>query len=104
MKRYTDSHEWIDEEGRVGISDFAANELGEIVHMDLPAIGTHLKAGQEAAVLETTKSACDLYAPASGEVIATNPSGKEWLYQIKIKDPSELDQLLDEEAYLKMVN
>lgn len=119
MIKYTNSHEWIQLEediGTVGITIYAQKELGGIVFAGLPSIGKILSMGQEAAILESTKAAADIYSPVSGEVIAVNPelTGSPqlinafaedlgWLFKIKLQDPKELDNLLSKESYLKMI-
>lgn len=112
LLKFADSHEWIKVEGDigvVGISAHARKELGEIIFIQLPQIGAKLQLGEEAAVLESTKAAADIYAPVSGEVtevnpdyqkINTSPEEEGWLFKIKISSPSELDNLLDREQYL----
>lgn len=115
MMRFTQSHEWIRVEGDtgiVGVSDHAQHELGEIVFVELPEINKTVKAGQEAAVLESTKAAADVYAPVSGIIVAVNdvlthssgkvnesPEKEGWLFKMKINDPKELDRLMDEKTY-----
>jgi glycine cleavage system H protein len=114
--RFTESHEWIrveDGVGTVGITCFAQKELGEIVHIELPAIGKSVKAGQEIAVLESTKAAADIYAPVSGEVVSVNQRSSQeinqaaetegWLFKIRIADPEELERLLSVEQYKEFV-
>lgn len=117
--RFTDSHEWIAVEegvGTVGITSHAQNELGEVVYVELPSLGKHVRAGEEIAVLESTKAAADVYSPVTGEIIAINqnlggspdslnrsPEGEGWLFKIKILHPEELSLLLDSEKYLEMI-
>ncbi len=117
--KFTDSHEWIQVAhgvGTVGITDQAQRELGEVVHVELPATGKHVQAGQEIAVLESTKAAADIYAPVSGEIVEINQklidfvhhintsAEKEgWLFKIKIADHKELETLLTRDEYLQMV-
>ena len=105
--KFTQSHEWIEVEGdigTVGITDHARKELGEIVFVELPKIGQKLKAGEEAAVLESTKAAADLYAPVTGEVVEVNDDSKgNWLFKIRLSSPSELDTLLDEVQYHSLI-
>ena len=117
MKKYTTSHEWIEMQenlGLVGVSDYAQNELGDIVYIELPEVGTQVKAGQEAVVLESTKAAADVYAPISGEIIEVNKElqetpelinsdaeGKGWLFKIQPQEEGELEKLMDKETYLK---
>ena len=113
--RYTKDHEYIRLEGEigiVGISDYAQSQLGDVVFVELPTVGAKLEQGGEVAVVESVKAASEIFAPASGEVIAINatldnePSlinedatGKGWLFQLKLSDPSELESLMDEAAY-----
>lgn len=101
--KFTDSHEWVEVEngiGTVGITEHARNELGEIAFVELPKVGEFLKAGQEAAVIESTKAAADIYSPVSGEVVEVNEdSQSKWLFKIKLSSISELDSLLTKEQY-----
>lgn len=113
--QFTDSHEWIRVEGKtgtVGITEHAREELGEIVYIDLPKVGQHLDRLKEAAVLESTKAAADVYCPVSGTVVEVNdplmtintsPESEGWLFKIKIENPDELDTLMDRAEYLKLV-
>ena len=114
--KYASSHEWarLEEDGTVtvGISDHAQDALGDVVYVETPEVGTTLSAGEEAGVVESVKAASDIYAPISGEVIAVNdaledepetvnssPYDDGWFFKIKPSDESELDKLLDAEAY-----
>lgn len=113
--RYTRDHEYIRVEGdtgTVGITDFAQNQLGDVVFVDLPATGKTVAKGAEAAVVESVKAASEVYAPVSGEVIAVNseleaapgtvnedPSGKGWFIKLKLSDASELAGLMSEDEY-----
>jgi glycine cleavage system H protein len=113
--RYTKDHEYVRLEGEigiVGISDYAQSQLGDVVFVELPTVGAKLEQGGEVAVVESVKAASEIFAPASGEVIAINatldnePSlinedatGKGWLFRLKLSDPSELESLMDEAAY-----
>lgn len=114
--KYTKSHEWVSVDGSglatVGISDYAQGALGDVVFVDLPAVGSVAKATGEIAVVESVKAASDIYSPVSGEVVEVNtalqgspdlinssPLGEGWLYRLKLSDPAELDGLLDETAY-----
>lgn len=117
--RFTQSHEWVGEQGDdvvVGITEYARRELGEVVYVELPAVGSVVSAGQEVAVLESTKAAADVYAPVSGEIVEintvlrdfvnhinTSAQGAGWLFKIRMKDPTELNALLSEKAYLALV-
>jgi glycine cleavage system H protein len=112
---YTDEHEWISVEGdsaTVGITDFAQGQLGDIVFVELPEAGRQVTKGGDAAVVESVKAASDVYAPVSGEVIEANqalsddpslvntaPEGDGWFFKLRLSDPSELDGLMDAEAY-----
>ena len=113
--KYAASHEWARLDGdvvTVGITDHAQDALGDLVFVELPTVGDVVSAGQEAGVVESVKAASDIYAPVSGEIIAINealvdapeivntePYAGGWLYQIKISDAAELDELLSAEAY-----
>lgn len=120
MSRYfTDEHEWIDVEGEiatVGITDYAQEQLGDIVFVELPAEGANFAKGDDAAVVESVKAASDVYAPLSGEVVEANtaledepalvnsdPEEDGWFFKMRIVDASELDGLMDEGAYKKFV-
>lgn len=120
MSRYfTDEHEWIDVEGEiatVGITDYAQEQLGDIVFVELPAEGATFAKGDDAAVVESVKAASDVYAPLSGEVVEANtaledepalvnsdPEEDGWFFRMRIADTSELDGLMDEGAYKKFV-
>ena len=112
---YTEEHEWIRVEGdtaTVGITDFAQGQLGDVVFVEIPEAGRQVSKGGEAAVVESVKAASDVYAPVSGEVIEgnqavvdepslvnTDPEGEGWFFRLRLSDPSELDGLLDAEAY-----
>lgn len=113
--RYNTSHEWIRLEGdiaTVGISDHAQAELTDVVFVEPPAVGRLVDAGDPAAVVESVKAASDIYAPCAGEVVETNPEvesdpslvntdpyGRGWIFKLKLRDPAELDALLDATAY-----
>lgn len=119
--KYMTSHEWVRDEGegvfRVGITDHAQELLGDMVFVDLPAIGLEVSAGEECAVAESVKAASDIYSPISGEVIAINealthapelvnsdPYDTGWLFLLQASDPVELDSLLDAEGYLSSID
>jgi len=113
--RYTKDHEYIRVEGdtgTVGITDYAQSQLGDVVFVELPAIGKVLTKGAEAAVVESVKAASEIYAPVAGEVVAINDvlgeepgkvnedaTGDGWFLRIKVSDPAELETLMDEAAY-----
>jgi glycine cleavage system H protein len=121
MTRYfTQDHEWIDVEGSnatVGITDYAQSQLGDIVFAEVPATGTVLKKGGDAAVVESVKAASDVYAPVSGTVSQGNdaldsdpalansdPEGAGWFFKLTLEDASELDGLMDAAAYQAFVD
>ena len=113
--KYTKEHEWIRIDGdtaTIGISDYAQEQLGEIVFVELPETGKQLEKGSEAAVIESVKAASEVYAPASGEVTEPNAdldaepgkvnddaTGEGWLYKMKISDAGELGDLMNEDEY-----
>lgn len=117
--RYTKEHEWARVEGdvaTVGISDYAQEQLGDVVYIELPEVGSTVKRSTEAAVVESVKAASEIYAPLSGEVIAANEAladdpeivngdalGNGWLYKVKFSDASEIEKLMDESAYAAYV-
>jgi glycine cleavage system H protein len=112
---YTPEHEWIRLDGdtaTVGITDFAQGQLGDIVFVELPDAGKQVSKGGEAAVVESVKAASDVYAPVSGEVteanqalsddpslVNTDPEGEGWFFRLRLSDTSELDGLMDADAY-----
>ena len=113
--RYLDTHEWArraNDTVRVGISDFAQDELGDVVFVELPNVGDTVSAGEAFGVVESIKAVSDIYAPISGEVTATNddlveqpelvnesPFGDGWMIEIEVTDPDEFDELLSPDAY-----
>ncbi len=114
--KYTKSHEWVRVEAEniavVGITDHAQQELTDIVYVETPSVDDEVKAGDACAVVESVKAASDIYAPVSGEVIAINENladqpelvnqdafGNGWLFQVRMTDPVELEELLSAEAY-----
>lgn len=115
MMKFTETHEWIQVShgvGTVGITDLAQQELGAVVYLELPAVGKKVKAGQEVAVLESTKAAADIYSPVSGEIVEINQrlhdfihdineraESDGWLFKIKLSCENELDNLLSEDEY-----
>ncbi|MBT5705202.1 MAG: glycine cleavage system protein GcvH [Verrucomicrobia bacterium] len=118
--RYAKSHEWIRVEGNVatiGISDHAQEELTELVFIELPEVGRELSQGEACAVVESVKTASDIYSPLSGKVIEANepvaensgivnedPYGKGWLFKLELSDASEIDGLLMAESYLEQIS
>ena len=113
--KYSKEHEWIGVEGdvgTVGISQYAQEQLGDVVFVDVPQAGRKVAKGESVAVVESVKAASDIYAPASGEVIEANaalaetpgdvnvePMGKGWFFKMKLAEKSELDGLMDQAAY-----
>ncbi|SEH14400.1 glycine cleavage system H protein [Natronorubrum sediminis] len=118
-RQYLESHEWAHEEDgtvRIGISDFAQDELGDVVFVELPDEGDDLEQGDEFGVIESIKAVSDLYAPVSGEVTAVNedlfnapelvnddPFGDGWMLEIDADDTSELDDLLSADEYEEQI-
>jgi glycine cleavage system H protein len=117
--KYAKSHEWVRVTGdsaAIGITDHAQHELTDVVFVELPAVGRKVKAGESCAVVESVKTASDIYAPVSGEVMEINPQlaqhpdlvntapyGDGWFFKIKLADPAELSRLLTPENYLKQI-
>jgi glycine cleavage system H protein len=118
--QYTDSHEWVSTEDndnvRIGISDHAQEQLGDLVFVELPVVGDELSQGDPCAVVESVKAASDIYAPVSGKVVEINedldanpalinadPYGDGWLFEIELIDSEELDGLKDAEAYEELL-
>jgi glycine cleavage system H protein len=113
--KYHEDHEWIrveGEEGVIGISDYAQDQLSDIVYVELPEVGDSFDLGDVFAVVESVKAASDVYMPVAGEILEINevledspelvnedPYGEAWLIRIQIADPSELDDLMDAGAY-----
>lgn len=118
--KYASSHEWskLEEDNlvRVGITDFAQSELGDIVFIGLPEVGRQVVQGEQIAVVESVKTASDLYSPVNGEVVAVNEVLQDepeqvnddafntWLFVIRANNPSELNELMDVEAYRHMID
>lgn len=112
---FTKDHEWIaveDDVATVGITDFAQNQLGDVVFVELPEIGRVVEAGKEAAVVESVKAASEVYAPVSGEIVAINdglaedpalinrePQAGGWFFRVRLSDPGQLSGLMDGAAY-----
>ena len=117
--KFTEEHEWITVAGdiaTVGITVHAAEQLGDVVFVDLPAVGKKVENGKEAAVVESVKAASEVYAPIDGEIVEVNkgiadepslvnsePEGGAWFMKIRIADPSQLDGMMDKAAYDKFV-
>jgi glycine cleavage system H protein len=117
--RFTDQHEWVrldGDEATIGITRHAAEQLGDVVFVELPAAGRKVGAGAEAAVVESVKAASEVYAPVAGEVTAANdalvsepakvnddPEGAGWFFKLKLADKAEFAKLMDEAAYKEFV-
>ncbi|MDZ7373371.1 MAG: glycine cleavage system protein GcvH [candidate division KSB1 bacterium] len=116
---YTEEHEWVrveDSEAVVGITDFAQSELGDVVYVELPEVGTRTKQMEPFGTIEAVKAVSDLYAPVSGKVIEVNealadhpelvnkdPYGEGWMIRIEMDNPEELNNLLNAEAYRGLI-
>ncbi len=117
--KFSKEHEWVKSEGdiaAVGISDHAQHELGDVVYVELPAVGDSFKKGDALGNIESVKAVSDIYAPLSGEVTAVNgeledqpeivnqdPYGKGWIVKLKMEDTAELDDLMNHDEYKKMI-
>ena len=114
MIRYSESHEYVRVEGEfgfIGVSDYAQKQLGNVVYVDMPEVGDELEAGEDFGAIESVKAASDLIAPVSGEVVEINEALEDnprlinqdamanWIVKVAIADPSQLDGLMDEDAY-----
>jgi len=117
--RFTDQHEWVrvdGDEATIGITKYAAEQLGDVVFVELPEAGRKIGAGGEAAVVESVKAASEVYSPIGGEVTANNPAltadpaqvnadpeGAGWFFKLKLADKSEFAKLMTEEQYIEFV-
>ena len=117
--KYTEEHEWVlveDDIVTIGITDFAQEQLGDVVFVELPEVGDDLEMGKSFGVVESVKAVSDIYAPVSGEVVEINdelpnepeiinssPYDDGWLVRLKLTDPSELDELMDADAYQEFI-
>lgn len=120
MLKFTNDHEWLRIEGdvaTVGITSHAQQQLGDLVYVELPELGGSLQQGATAAVVESVKVASEVYAPVSGEIVEINPAvvgeptlvnqdpmGEGWLFKIKLSDRLQLDALMSEDAYRKLIH
>jgi glycine cleavage system H protein len=117
--KYTKDHEWIElagDRGKVGITDYAQQQLGDVVYMELPEVGAKLKAGQSFGTIESVKAVSELYAPVTGEVVEVNSALKEkpesvnsnphasWMIVVRLADPAEVGGLLDAAQYTQLVS
>jgi glycine cleavage system H protein len=118
--KFLKSHEWarIEDDGliRVGISDHAQGQLGDLVYVELPEVGAQVQAGTGAAVVESVKAASDIYSPVTGEVVAVNEAlgdkpeiinedayGEGWIFLVRVESKDELNDLLDADAYAELI-
>ena len=117
--KFTEEHEWLRVEGDevvVGITNHAAEQLGDVVFVELPAEGTVISKDDEVVVIESVKAASDILAPVDGEITEVNtpltdnpamvnddPQGEAWFFKMKVSDPSQMDDLMDEAAYQKFI-
>ncbi len=117
--RYSEEHEWVGVEGdvaTVGISEFAQEQLGDLVFVELPEVGAEVSAGEQIAVVESVKAASEVFTPVSGEIVEVNGAiveepggvngdaeGDGWLFKIKLSNPSEIDELMDAKAYAAFI-
>ncbi len=116
--KYTKDHEWVDlagDHGKIGVTDYAQKQLGDVVFLDLPAVGTKIVQGQSFGTIESVKAVSELFAPVSGEVVEVNASLKEkpetvnadphgsWLIAVKLTKPAEVGALLDAPQYTDLV-
>ena len=118
-RKYTKDHEWIEvagDRGRVGITDYAQQQLGDVVYVELPEVGAKLKAGQSFGTIESVKAVSELYAPVAGEVVEVNTALKDkpetvnanphtsWMIVVRLNDPAEVAGLLDAAQYTQLVS
>ncbi|MBI1385600.1 MAG: glycine cleavage system protein GcvH [Rhizobiales bacterium] len=119
MIKFTEEHEWVRLDGKVavvGITAHAASELGDLVFVELPEVGTIVSQGDEAATVESVKAASEIYAPLDGEIVSVNkaivedpsivnsdPTGAGWFFKMKLTDEGQLDELMDETEYNDMI-
>jgi len=118
-RKYTQEHEWVQVDGDtgiIGVTDFAASELGDIVFVELPEVGSEFSAGDTVGTIESVKAVADLYLPVSGEIVEINEAvvdspelvnsdamDEGWLVKVKLADPAEVDALLDADAYQNLL-
>jgi glycine cleavage system H protein len=117
--KFTEEHEWVAVDGdigTVGITDYAQDQLGDVVYVELPTVGAEFTKSEQAAVVESVKAASEIYAPVSGAVVEVNPALSEnpalvnesamtdgWFFKLRIQELSEFDELMDETAYATFV-
>lgn len=117
MRKFAKTHEWFDTETYlVGISDYAQEQLGDVVYVELPSVGKEVKKGELVLTVESVKAAGDIYAPVSGRIVEVNeklgaspelinkdPYGEGWIFKIEPTNPSEFDELMTEEEYRSQI-
>lgn len=119
MTKYTEEHEWLELDGNVvtvGITEHAAEQLGDLVFIELPEVGAEVASGDEVVTIESVKAASDIAAPIEGEIVEVNaaivenpalvnedPLGEGWFFKIRIEDPGVLDEFMDEDEYKAMI-
>lgn len=119
MLKFTEEHEWLKVEGdvaTVGITQHAAEQLGDLVYVELPAVGSSLDKNANAATVESVKAASDVYCPLAGEIVEVNeaitadpslvnsdPMGQGWFFKLKLANPADVESLMDEDAYQRMI-
>ncbi|MDP6175221.1 MAG: glycine cleavage system protein GcvH [Rhodospirillales bacterium] len=117
--KFTEAHEWVAVDGEkatIGITDYAQDQLGDVVYIELPAVGADIDQGEEAAVVESVKAAAEVYTPVGGQITETNkqlaedPSqlntdaeGEGWMFKIKMADETEIEEMMDAKAYADYV-
>ena len=117
--KYSSQHEWVKAEGQsatIGITDYAQDQLGDVVYVELPPVGQEFSAGQEAGVVESVKTVSSVYCPVSGKVVEVNealknnsqwvnedPGGKGWMFKVEMSHPADLDKLLSDEEYQTLI-
>lgn len=115
--KFTKEHEWINNNGVIGITDYAQKELGDVVFVELPKLGDEIQKGKEIAVLESVKAVSNVYSPVSGKITAVNdklssnselinksPYEEGWIAKVELSNPKELDELLSDSSYQKFID
>jgi len=117
--KYSEEHEWITVDGDIatcGISNFAQEQLGDVVFVEMPEVGRNIDKGEEVGVVESVKAASEIFTPVGGEVVEMNdtltdapetvnadPEGDGWMFKIRLSDPGELDEMMDPAAYANFI-
>lgn len=115
--KFSKEHEWINNDGVIGITDYAQKELGDVVFVELPKLGDEIQKGKEIAVLESVKAVSNVYSPVSGKITAVNdklssnselinksPYEEGWIAKVELSNPKELDELLSDSSYQKFID